>query len=128
MSVNVVIVEDDFIIQMFLEETMIKLGYNVIGLADNSEDCIRLTEQFSPDIILMDINIDGKINGIDTAQIIYEKYKIPLVFLTGNRSQLTKEVIEKTNPICIIKKPVDENQLIMVFNSICEKIEAKKKN
>ena len=125
MKIDVLIIEDDFIIQMFLEEVIIKIGCNVIGVTDNSKDCISMIEELSPDIIIMDVNIDGKVNGIDTAQLIYERYKIPLVFITGNFHQLTKEVIEKTNPVYIIKKPVDETTLTLEFLSVCKELEIK---
>jgi chemotaxis response regulator CheB len=125
MKIDVLIIEDDFIIQMFLEEVIIKIGCNVIGVTDNSKDCISMIEELSPDIIIMDVNIDGKESGIDTAQLIYERYKIPLVFITGNFHQLTKEVIEKTNPVYIIKKPVDETTLTLEFLSVCKELEIK---
>jgi chemotaxis response regulator CheB len=125
MKIDVLIIEDDFIIQMFLEEVIIKTGCNVIGVTDNSKDCLSMIEELSPDIIIMDVNIDGKESGIATAQLIYEKYKIPLVFITGNTHQLTKEVIEKTNPVYIIKKPVDETTLTLEFLSVCKELEIK---
>jgi chemotaxis response regulator CheB len=68
-------------IEQFLKEVINKIGCNVIGVTDNSKDCISMIEQLSPNIMIMVVNIDGKENGIDTTQLIYEKYKDPLVSL-----------------------------------------------
>lgn len=120
---KVLIVEDDCIIQMFLEKVISDMGCNIVGLADNSDDGLQMVAKHSPDIILMDIGIGGKKDGIETTEIVKEKYKTPVVFITGNSDPATLKRAKATNPIHIIKKPIDEQKLTNEFNIICQKLD-----
>lgn len=111
MGVNVLIVEDDFIIQMFLSNVITDVGCNVMGKVSNSEDALMFVSQQTPDIILMDIGISGDKDGVETAEIINELYDLPIVFITGNSDVKTLERAVNTNPVHIIRKPIDEDML-----------------
>ncbi|MBL4706476.1 MAG: response regulator [Flavobacteriales bacterium] len=124
MRVNFLIVEDDFIIKMFFERVIIKLNHNVVGETDNGKECIHLVEKLKPDVVLMDINIKGEINGVETALIIQEKFGTRVVFITGYaRGILTDEMINKIRPISIVKKPVNQNILTREIEKICKVLE-----
>ncbi len=123
---KLLIVEDDFIIQMFLERVVSKMGLKVVGKASNSDDAIFLVNKTLPDIILMDIGLSGIRDGIETVRLIKEKHDIPTVFITGNSDTKTLERAEKVNPIHIIKKPIDEEMLKSEFDKICKKLSPKK--
>ena len=71
----------------------------------------------------MDIGIGGKKDGIETTEIVKEKYKTPVVFITGNSDPATLKRAKATNPIHIIKKPIDEQKLTNEFNIICQKLD-----
>lgn len=122
MSINILIVEDNMIIQMFLEHTVQEIGNNVIKTANNGEEALKMIELERPDLILMDIGLNGEKNGIEVALVVNEKYGIPIVFITGNSDEATLEKAIKTNPVHIIHKPIDENQLKMEISAIMEKI------
>ncbi len=111
MAFRVVIVEDDFIIQMFLENVVSKLGCKVVGVAESGEKATEIIQEEKPDMILMDIGIQGKIDGVDTALEIKKITDKPIIFLTGNSDKNTLDRAKATNPAYIIFKPIDEERL-----------------
>jgi CheY-like chemotaxis protein len=122
MKCNILIVEDNFIIQMFLEEVLLSTGDHTIKTANNAVKALLVLEDYKPDVILMDISIGPGLDGIEVAEIIKEKYRIPIVFLTGNSDKSTITRANKTNPIHFIFKPIDECKLLIEFLVIKEKL------
>ena len=124
MAKKVLVVEDNMIIQMFIESII--EGMNcVVRTASNSNEALSTLKHFKPDVILLDIGLSGDKDGIEVAEIINIEYKIPFVFITGNSDVSTIERAKKTNPLHIIRKPIDENQLKAEFEVICGKLSAK---
>lgn len=124
MELKVLIVEDNFIIQMFIESTINAMGHEVIGAMDMGDDALDFLERNEPNIILLDIGLAGKINGIELAEKINELYQIPFVFLTGNSDRPTLAKAKDTNPLHIISKPIDEDKLRNEIGLIIEKMSA----
>lgn len=112
---KIFIVEDDMIIQMFIERILGNLGLNIIGEARTGDETLAFLENERPDFILMDIGLAGNKDGIETAEIINQKYQIPIIFLTGNSDKPTLARAQKTNPIGFINKPIDEASLKSVM-------------
>ena len=108
---KIFIVEDDMIIQMFIERILGNLGLDIVGEARTGDETLAFLENNRPDFILMDIGLAGDKDGIETAEIINEKYQIPIIFLTGNSDKPTLARANKTNPIGFINKPIDEASL-----------------
>ncbi|WBU89264.1 response regulator [Cellulophaga omnivescoria] len=126
MALKVLIVEDNMIIQMFIESIIESMDENIVRTASNSNEAISALRFFSPDIILLDIGLSGDKDGVEVAEIINKDYQIPFVFITGNSDTSTIERAEKTNPMHIIRKPIDENQLKAEFEIICSKLTEKR--
>lgn len=78
--IRILIVEDDMIIAANLSLQLTKLGYEVIGIVSRGEDAITTAKQNNPDIILMDVNLKGSIDGIDAAIAIHLQNEIPHIF------------------------------------------------
>lgn len=112
---KIFIVEDDMIIQMFIERIIDNLGLEVVGEARTAEEALAFLENNRPDFILMDIGLAGEKDGVETAEIVKELYQIPIIFLTGNSDKPTLERAKMTNPIGFINKPIDEASLISVM-------------
>jgi len=108
---NVLVVEDESIVAKDIQQSLIKLGYNVIGTASTGEKAYALAEEFMPDIILMDIMLKGSMNGIDTAAQIKEKLAIPVIFLTAYADEGTLSKAKVTEPYGYIIKPFKEIDL-----------------
>ena len=77
---RILIVEDEVIIALQLEEKLKSLGYDVTSTVANADDAIQKAEVDKPDLILMDIRIQGDKDGIETAEVIRNKYAIPVIF------------------------------------------------
>ncbi|PKA99316.1 CheY-like chemotaxis protein [Flavobacteriaceae bacterium MAR_2009_75] len=125
MDLSILIVEDNFIIQMFLEEALANLGHEVLGSVDTGPDTLSFIETNTPNIIFLDIGLSGSLSGIDLAKTIKDKYQIPFVFLTGNSDRPTLELAQKTDPLHIISKPIDEDKLKDEMQFITEKLRSR---
>ncbi len=80
---RILIVEDDYVQFLSTEMLMRIWGYEVLGPASSSEQALEIAEKDKPDVILMDISIQGNMDGIDTARQIDEQFQIPVIFTTG---------------------------------------------
>lgn len=108
---NILIVEDDFIIQLFIKKIVASEGLNVIGEARSCDKTMAIIGEEKPDLILMDIGIEGDKDGVDTATLVKESYEIPIIYITGNSDQTTLERAKNTDPLDIIFKPISEQKL-----------------
>jgi CheY-like chemotaxis protein len=108
---KIIIVEDEIIIALDLKLRLENLGYNVIHTAFNGEDAIKRTGETSPDLVLMDIQLNGEMDGIYVAQQIRRLYNIPFIYLTGSYENSLIERAKQTNPIGFINKPFDESEI-----------------
>jgi PAS domain S-box-containing protein len=124
---KILIVEDESIIALTIESTLINLGYQVIGYVDSGEKCLEFVKNNPPDLILMDVKINGTLTGIDTAKIISTLLDIPIIFLTAFSSpELIKEVKE-VNPFGYIVKPFNPRDLFTTIELALSKYEYEKK-
>ena len=89
MNKKVLIVEDDQLLAYLIETYAINCGVDVIGNVDNGEDAILLAAKELPDYILMDVRIEGDIDGIETAILINEKNDIKIIYISGNSDDQT---------------------------------------
>ena len=108
---KILIVEDEIIIAIDLKIRLEDLGYYVPGIAVNGRDAIKKTGEKNPDIILMDILLNGDKDGIEVAQQIRNQYNIPIIYLTGNQNDSVIERAETTEPYGYINKPFDNNEI-----------------
>jgi signal transduction histidine kinase/CheY-like chemotaxis protein len=108
---RILIVEDEAIIAMEIENSLQNLGYEVTSIADAGEKAIIKAEEDKPDIILMDINLKGNIDGIEAANVIRSKSDTPVVFLTAYHDDERLSRAKSTMPLGYIIKPVQDKEL-----------------
>jgi DNA-binding LytR/AlgR family response regulator len=108
-SLKILIVEDDYSIALELEMLLDELGHTNIQKTDNGEEAILLVEKDRPDLILMDIYLNGKITGIETAKKI-QHLKIPFIYLTSSIDEKDFQEAKQTLPFDYISKPVDKKK------------------
>ena len=108
---KVLLVEDESIIAMHIQTILNELGYDVTGVFSNGEDAISSIETKKPDILLLDIRLRGKMDGIETAGYINRKYDLPVVYITAHSDHETIERAKATEPCGYILKPVNENRI-----------------
>ena len=81
-AVSILIVENDFLQSENLKSQLEKLGYQVVGIATKGEDAIAIANETKPDLVFMDIELDGTMDGIETANQIYKQHQTPIVYLS----------------------------------------------
>jgi len=127
-SANILIVEDNPTIAMDIRLNLEAGGYDIVGAAASGNSAIDILESKQVDIILLDINLNGEMTGIDLAHVIEEKYNIPFIYLTSYSDELTLEKAANTYPASYIVKPFKENDLIPAVTMALTKSKAKLKN
>ncbi len=108
---RILIVEDDMIIAANISLQLSNLGYEVIGIESRGEEAISHVETNAPDIILMDINLKGALNGIETVAAIQKLHDIPVIYLTANSDEATFSKAKETHPYAFISKPFNKMDL-----------------
>ncbi|MEM2144088.1 MAG: response regulator [Candidatus Jordarchaeaceae archaeon] len=108
---KILIVEDEAIVAKDIENTLRKIGYDVVGVATSAEKAIQKIEENKPSLVLMDIMLKGKMNGIEAAEIVRKQYDIPVIFLTAYADENTLEKAKVTEPYGYIIKPYKEVDL-----------------
>lgn len=105
---NVLVVEDESIVSKDIQQSLKKLGYNVVGAASTGEKAVELALETKPDIVLMDIMLKGEMNGIQAADEIRSKINIPVIYLTAYADEGTLSRAKVTEPYGYIIKPFKE--------------------
>ena len=111
LSSKIIIVEDEIIIALDLKLRLENLGHYVLDIIFNGEDAIKKTGETNPDLVLMDIQLNGEIDGIEAAQQIRDLYNIPFIYLTGSHDNTILERIKITEPSGYITKPFDDTEI-----------------
>ncbi|MCJ8292542.1 MAG: response regulator [Crocinitomicaceae bacterium] len=120
-KVTIAVVEDEVIIANDICDTLETLGYSVLEPAINYTEALETIEKHKPDLVILDIQLSGKKDGIDLAWKIKEDYNIPFIFLTSNADQLTIDRAKRVDPPAYLMKPFNEDELyssieIVLFN------------
>lgn len=110
-KLRLLIIEDDLTSAKLMQVTLARLGYEVTGVAGNGIDAIRLSQETQPDLLMMDINLPGEIDGIQTIELIRLKQDIPVIYVTANTEDETISQAIKTNPIGYLVKPYSREHL-----------------
>jgi len=108
---SILIVEDDFIVAKVIEKNLLELGYQVAGLVADGEEAVAKAGSERPDLVLMDIHLQGRIDGVSAAEQIHASLDIPVVFLTAFSDQPTFERALVASPYGYIVKPFSRNTL-----------------
>jgi len=110
-KLNIFIVEDESIVAKDIQNNLIKLGYNVLGIANNGNDAIEQIKSLNPDVVLMDIMIKGDLTGIEVAEQLRKFVNMPVIFLTAYADESTLSRAKVTEPYGYILKPFKEIDL-----------------
>ena len=108
---RVMIVEDEAVVAMHLRQELTKLGHVVAGIATAGEQALKMIEELFPDVILMDIHIQGEMDGIETAARIPRYLHIPVIFLTAYSEDTTLKRASDTRPYGYLIKPFLDREL-----------------
>ena len=108
---RILVVEDQRLIAADIENTLKKLGYVVVGNVASGEDAISKSDQLRPELVLMDVRLRGEMDGIQAAEIIRDRFNVPVVYLTAYADEETILRAKKTTPFGYLVKPFNEREL-----------------
>lgn len=111
-TTQVLIVEDDEIISGLIGVMLEKKGYHVAGKAISGEEALMKAAETQPDIVLMDINLAGSLDGVSAAKYIFSIFRIPVIFLTGQCDDEVLKRARKAESYGVILKPFTMNDII----------------
>lgn len=128
MATKILIVEDEPLISADLELILSKEGYNIVGKAYNGVDALDMLHTRQPQIVLLDIVLSHAMSGLDVAQIINEKYKIPFIFITSFSDKDTLNKAKNLYPAGYIVKPFKKKDIIATVEILNFKVENETKS
>jgi len=103
--VKILIVEDEMIIAANISLQLSALGYEVTGIIPRGEEALEHVKQNKPDIVLMDIQLKGELDGIETVRLMQQQQDIPVIYLTANADDVHFAKAKDTHPYAFISKP-----------------------
>jgi PAS domain S-box-containing protein len=125
--VKILVVEDESIVAWELQSRLQNLGYSVPAVAFSGEEAISKTEAHHPDLVLMDIVLEGEMDGIETAHHINARFDIPVVYLTAHSDEKTLQRAKMTAPYGYILKPIGDRDLHVTIEMALYKHRMEKK-
>lgn len=125
-TVKILVVEDEGIVAEEIRSRLKKLDYTVSAVVHSGGSAIQKAEEMRPDLVLMDIQLKGEIDGIDAAQQIQEHLDIPVVYLTAHADENTLQRAKLTNPFGYVLKPFEEKELYVAIEIALYKHKAEK--
>ena len=123
---TVMIVEDDPLLSIVEEKLVTKLGYQVVGKARSGEEALKKFSKYSPAILLMDVQLSGSMDGIETARKLRaQQYETPVIFLSGDDSSPIVNDAEDVGFIDFLLKPVSKADLSVSLHKAENSIDSK---
>jgi len=125
-KIRILVIEDEALVAEDLKEMLLGFGYEVPGIADTGEKAIALADEHQPDLVLMDINLSGAMDGITAGGEIRSRWGIPIIYVTAFATRILIDRAKKTVPSGYILKPFNERQIqtaieIALYNSALER-------
>lgn len=114
-AARILIVEDDRIVARDIQHQLSRMGHVVVGMSASGEDAVRLACSQQPDLVLMDIRLEGEMDGIEAARRIRDAHRIPIVFLTAYANDEVVQRASLTEPFGYLLKPFEEPQMRTVI-------------
>jgi two-component system, response regulator PdtaR len=104
-SPRILLVDDDTIITHLISTMLQKKGYNIVGIVATGEEAIVKSAELNPDLVIMDVNLSGAMDGMDSAHYIFQLFHYPIIFITGISDEEKLDRIKFSQPYGIIFKP-----------------------
>jgi CheY-like chemotaxis protein len=110
-TAQILVVEDEAIVAVDIQNTLKRLGYEVPAIAFSGEEALKKAEELHPDLVVMNIEIRGAMDGIAAAQKIRDQFNIPVVYLTAYMDEERLKRAQATAPFSYVIKPFEEREL-----------------
>jgi PAS domain S-box-containing protein len=124
---QILIVEDEAIIAEGIARRLRSMGYGIVGIAYSGEEAVAQAGARKPDLVLMDIRLHGKMDGIEAAARIRDRLDIPSIYLTGYADEVTLDRIKATTPLGLLRKPIEARELRSVIELALYQLDIERK-
>ena len=114
---KILLVEDEGLVALYLKRVLIEHGFKEITVARNGEEAVIKVNELHPDLLLMDIRLGHGINGIEAVRQINSTKSIPVIYITASTDQQTHNEAIDTNPLAILSKPIEPDELNEMIDS-----------
>jgi two-component system, response regulator PdtaR len=115
---KILVVEDDQILAIVQCKYLQKMGFQVVAAVSNGLDAIKAVKNYSPDIIIMDLRIEGDLDGVDTMKEIQKFSSVPVIYSTGNSERSILERAKETNMKGFLIKPINYSEMEELINKL----------
>ena len=112
---SILIVEDELITALDIQMRLNRHGYLSVHYVSTGEEAIQSVESGEVDLILMDVKLKGKMDGIHATRHIVKKCSVPIIYITGNTDRHMSQRLKNLKPVGIIRKPIHDN---ILFKSV----------
>ncbi len=123
---KVLIIEDEGIVSSDLRSFLTPLGYTVTASVFSGEEALQYCRSDPPDAVLIDIGLQGRLDGIETARLLKKERQVPFIYITGFADEKTIGRARKTGPEGLLLKPIAEKELEKALERIFKKKKVKK--
>ena len=123
MKINILIVEDEIIIANLLLYHLEQAGHSCVGIAVDYNEAILILDSNKIDLVLLDINLSGNKNGIDLGLVLYNFYKIPIIYISSYSDKQTIDELKNTYPEGYFIKPINHENLLIKIELMFHKNE-----
>ena len=114
---RLMIVEDDWLFAAALRDGLLEHGYNVVANVATGEEAIMQAEQKKPNLILMDVNLDGEMDGLEAAELIHNRFNIPVIFLTALPHEKIIQLAKNSESFDYLHKDFEWMELILIIEN-----------
>ena len=108
---RILVVEDELLIALNIATVLNQSGYEVIGIAGTMADAVRIAAERAPDLALMDVTLEGRGDGVETARQLQDRFATPILFVTAHSDRGTLDRVRALNPRGWLLKPFSPRQL-----------------
>src|SRR5262249_28322745 len=126
-TARVCIVEDEMVVAKDIQTRLAQLGYTIVGHTGFGEEAVHLVQDLRPDLVLMDIRLQGTMDGVTAAEQIRSRFQLPVVYVTAYADEDTLCRARITEPFGYILKPFEERELRTVIEMALYKHQAERK-
>jgi PAS domain S-box-containing protein len=127
-SARILVVEDERIVARGLGKQLTALGYEVVGSVPSGEEAVQQAGELEVDLVLMDINLEGPMDGVAAAAIVRKQFRLPVVYLTAYSNMEILERAKVTEPFGYILKPYEDRELHVVIETALYKHRMERRN
>jgi DNA-binding NarL/FixJ family response regulator len=121
---RILVVEDQYFVAVDCESNLRAGGFECVGLATTAKEAVELAERERPDLILMDIRLASRADGVEAAIVIYERLGIRCIFASGHADSTVRQLAERARPLGWLDKPYTCDALLEAVRDGLAKVKA----